>query len=242
MLPSAQARIDFWHIFCVKMAFVAYLHRARSAIQVITRRQLFQGLGAATAGGVGFGGYALAEPFGTDGHHLSALAAALAAGPVRQARRHRRPARLQAVDGCRAHRRHRRPCQRAAPDCVLLLGDYVAGDKIARYSEPRRPQGLGGRAGRAEGAARRPRRARQSRLVGGRGRAAAPLRADQGRPGPAERRHHPAREYQPCGSSRTAAPSGSPASAISGPSGPRKLDRALPPTTASTISPARWRR
>ena len=39
------------------MAFVAYLHRARSAIKVITRRQLFQGLGAATIGGVGLSGF-----------------------------------------------------------------------------------------------------------------------------------------------------------------------------------------
>src|SRR4051794_33438683 len=67
----AAGGVNLWHIFCVKMAFVAYLRRARSAITVITRRQLFQGLGAATAGGVSLGGVALAEPFRTKLTHYA---------------------------------------------------------------------------------------------------------------------------------------------------------------------------
>ena len=38
---------------------------------MITRRQLFQGLGAATAGGVGLGGIAFAEPFRTKLTHYA---------------------------------------------------------------------------------------------------------------------------------------------------------------------------
>jgi hypothetical protein len=103
---------------------------------VITRRQLFQGLGAATAGGIGFGGYALAEPFGTTvttytlspprwPRGLSVMLAVIAdlhaCKPWMDVER---------IEGIVAQ------VNALAPDAVLLLGDYVAGDKIARYSEP----------------------------------------------------------------------------------------------------------
>jgi hypothetical protein len=118
------------------MAFVAYLRRARSAIQVITRRQLFQGLGAATAGGIGFGGFALAEGFGTSvtnyrlspprwpqdlSVRLAVIADLHACKPWMDVAR---------IEGIVAQ------VNSLAPDAVLLLGDYVAGHKLARYSEP----------------------------------------------------------------------------------------------------------
>jgi predicted MPP superfamily phosphohydrolase len=118
------------------MAFVAYLRRARSAIKVITRRQLFQGLGAATAGGVGLSGYALAEGFGTSVTNyrltpprwpqgmslkLAVLADLHACKPWMDVER---------IEGIVAQVNAMRP------DAVLLLGDYVAGHKLARYSEP----------------------------------------------------------------------------------------------------------
>jgi predicted MPP superfamily phosphohydrolase len=118
------------------MAFVAYLRRARSAITVITRRQLFQGLGAATAGGVGLSGYALAEGFGTSVTNyrltptrwpqgmslkLAVLADLHACKPWMDVER---------IEGIVAQ------VNALRPDAVLLLGDYVAGHKIARYSEP----------------------------------------------------------------------------------------------------------
>ena len=131
----AAGSINLWHTFCVNMG-IRPLHRARSAIQVITRRQLFQGLGAATAGGVGFGGLALAEPFGTGvtRYRLSpprwpaglnvkfaVIADLHACNPWMDVER---------IEGIVAQ------VNALRPDCVLLLGDYVAGHKIARYSEP----------------------------------------------------------------------------------------------------------
>ena len=134
-----QAASIFWHIFCVKMAFVAYLRRARSAIPVITRRQLFQGLGAATAGGVGLGGVALAEPFGTK---LTHYALTPPRWPPGLSLKLAVIADLHACNpwmGVDAHRTSRRRGERAAARRVLLLGDYVAGHKLARYSQPVTP-------------------------------------------------------------------------------------------------------
>ena len=118
------------------MAFVAYLHRARSAIKVITRRQLFQGLGAATIGGVGLSGYALAEGFGTGvtDYRLSpprwpqglsvkfaVIADLHACKPWMDVERIEDI--VAQVNGL-------------APDAVLLLGDYVAGGGMARFATP----------------------------------------------------------------------------------------------------------
>ena len=128
------------------------------------------------------------------------------------------------------------------PDCVLLLGDYVAGHKIAPLLRARRPQGLGGRAGRPAGAARRARGARQSRLVGGA--TQVQRRALRARPRPGWRCRTPASpcyENTACGSSRTAHPFW-----IAGLGDQWALlavspGRAAASTRASTISPARWR-
>jgi predicted MPP superfamily phosphohydrolase len=102
---------------------------------VITRRQLFQGLGAAAAGGVGLGGVALAEPFRTKLTHyaltpprwppglslkLAVLADLHACNPWMGVARIERL--VAEVNG-------------QQPDAVLLLGDYVAGHKLARYAQ-----------------------------------------------------------------------------------------------------------
>lgn len=111
---------------------------------MITRRQLFQGLGAATAGGLGFGGYAMAEPFRTKLTHyaltpprwpqglslkLAVIADLHACNPwMGVARIERLVAEVNAQQ----------------PDAVLLLGDYVAGHKLARYSQPVAPKDWAG--------------------------------------------------------------------------------------------------
>ena len=125
------------------MAFVAYLRRARSAIKVITRRQLFQGLGAATIGGVGLSGYALAEGFGTGVTNyrlspprwpqglsvkLAVIADLHACKPWMDVER---------IEGIVAQ------VNGLAPDAVLLLGDYVAGGGMARYSRRPSPTVIG---------------------------------------------------------------------------------------------------
>ena len=112
------------------------LRWARSAISVITRRQLFQGIGAAGAGVVGLSGYALAEPFGTTvtPYRLSprgwpaGLSVKLAV--VADLHACRPWMDVARIEGIVAH------VNALQPDCVLLLGDYVAGAKIARFSEP----------------------------------------------------------------------------------------------------------
>jgi predicted MPP superfamily phosphohydrolase len=132
----AAGSVNFWHTFCVNMASTTFLRRAFSAAQVITRRQLFKGIGAAAVGGIGFGGYALAEPFGTSvtpyrlsppgwptglSLKLAVIADLHACKPWMDVER---------IEGIVAH------VNSLSPDCVLLLGDYVAGVRISRYSEP----------------------------------------------------------------------------------------------------------
>jgi predicted MPP superfamily phosphohydrolase len=102
----------------------------------MTRRQHFQGFGAAAVGGLGFGGYALAEPWATTVTNyrlapprwpqgltikLAVIADLHACKPWMD---------LARIDAIVAH------TNALAPDCVLLLGDYVAGQKMGRYSEP----------------------------------------------------------------------------------------------------------
>ena len=157
---------------------------------MITRRQLFQGLGAATAGGVGLSGYALAEGFGTSVTNyrltpprwpqglslkLAVLADLHACKPWMDVER---------IEGIVAQ------VNALRPDAVLLLGDFVAGRRLARYSEPLPRQGLGRCARRPQGAARCSRRARQSRLVGRARGAGSALGSDQSRHRAPERRHH----------------------------------------------------
>ena len=121
------------------MAFVAYLRRARSPIPVITRRQLFQGLGAATAGGVSLGGIALAEPFRTKRTHYAltpphwppGLALKLAViADLHACKPWMGVARIESLVA---------EVNGQQPDAVLLLGDYVAGHNLARYSRPVTP-------------------------------------------------------------------------------------------------------
>ena len=103
---------------------------------MITRRQLFQGLGAATAGGVGFGGLRLPS---RSAPASRAIGCRRRAGPAGLNVKFAVIADLHAckpwmdverIEGIVAQ------VNALRPDCVLLLGDYVAGHKIARYSEP----------------------------------------------------------------------------------------------------------
>jgi predicted MPP superfamily phosphohydrolase len=121
------------------MAYMRLSRRLPSALSVITRRQLFQGLGAAGVGGIGFAGYALAEPFGTT---VTAYRLTPPAWPAGLAVKLAVIADLHAcrpwmdvgrIEGIVAH------VNALKPDCVLLLGDYVAGRRISRYSEPVTP-------------------------------------------------------------------------------------------------------
>jgi predicted MPP superfamily phosphohydrolase len=111
---------------------------------VITRRQLFQGLGAATAGGVGLGAIAVAEPFRTKLTHyaltpprwpqglslkLAVIADLHACNPWMGI------ARIESLVA---------EVNAQQPDAVLLLGDYVAGRKLARYSQPVAPKDWAG--------------------------------------------------------------------------------------------------
>lgn len=103
---------------------------------MITRRQLFQGFGAAAIGSAGFGGYALAEPFSTSvttyqlspprwptglSLKLAVLADLHACKPWMDVER---------IEGIVAQ------VNALQPDCVLLLGDYVAGMRMSRYAAP----------------------------------------------------------------------------------------------------------
>lgn len=103
---------------------------------MITRRQLLQGSGAAALGSVGFGGYALAEPFRTQvtsyrlsppgwttglSLTLAVLADLHACKPWMDVER---------IEGIVTQ------VNALKPDCVLLLGDYVAGMRLSRYASP----------------------------------------------------------------------------------------------------------
>lgn len=103
---------------------------------MITRRQLLQGSGAAALGTMGFGGYALAEPFRTQvtSYRLSppgwtpgltlklaVLADLHACKPWMDVER---------IEGIVTQ------VNALKPDCVLLLGDYVAGMRLSRYASP----------------------------------------------------------------------------------------------------------
>ncbi len=103
---------------------------------MITRRQLFQGVGTAAIGSVALGGYALAEPFGTSvttykltppgwppglSLRLVALADLHACSPWMD---------LERIEGIVAQ------VNALKPDCAMLLGDYVVGARLSKYSNP----------------------------------------------------------------------------------------------------------
>lgn len=90
----------------------------------------------ATVGGAGFGGYALAEPFGTSvttyrlspprwPHGLSLNLAVLT--DLHACRPWMDVARIEGIVA---------RVNMMKPDCVLLLGDYVAGKSLSRYASP----------------------------------------------------------------------------------------------------------
>jgi predicted MPP superfamily phosphohydrolase len=106
---------------------------------VITRRQLFQGLGAVTAGGAGLGGIAFAEPFGTK---LTSYALTPPRWPPGLSLKLAVIADLHACNPWMGVARIERlvaEVNEQRPDAVLLLGDYVAGRNLARYSQPVTP-------------------------------------------------------------------------------------------------------
>jgi predicted MPP superfamily phosphohydrolase len=103
---------------------------------VITRRAFLHGAGAAAAGAAGLSGCAFAEPFATlvTRYRLSpprwpaGLSVKLAV-----------IADLHACEPWMGRERIRhivRHTNALEPDCILLLGDYVAGDGIMRYADP----------------------------------------------------------------------------------------------------------
>jgi uncharacterized protein len=103
---------------------------------VITRRQFVQGLGLAAAGSAGFGGYALAEPWGTG---ITRYKVTPPNWPAGLSLKLALIADLHACDPWMSVDRIRNIVDYTnalGADCVLLLGDYVAGRSIGRYSTP----------------------------------------------------------------------------------------------------------
>jgi uncharacterized protein len=102
---------------------------------VITRRKMLQGMAALSAGGMSFGGYAVAEPW-----RLNVSRYRIGTG---EAGFPRRPLRIAALadfhvcDPWMSVARVRQivaRCNALKPDVVALLGDYVAGYGLSRYS------------------------------------------------------------------------------------------------------------
>ncbi len=103
---------------------------------MITRRQFFQGFGGAVAGGFGCGGYAVAEPWGTG---LTRYKVSPPGWPAALSLKLAVIADLHACDPWMSLERIRSIVEHTnalEPDCVLLLGDYVSGHSMARYSDP----------------------------------------------------------------------------------------------------------
>jgi hypothetical protein len=109
-------------------------------LAVITRRQFIQGFGVAVAGGFGCGGYALAEPWGTG---VTKYRLSPPGWPAGLSLRLAVIADLHACEPWMSLDRIRSIVEHTnalGPDCVLLLGDYVAGRGMCRYSDPIKPQ------------------------------------------------------------------------------------------------------
>jgi len=103
---------------------------------VITRRQLFKGFGAAAVGSFGFGGYALAEPWST---RVTRYRISPPRWPAGLTLNLAVIADLHACEPWMSVARVRRIVAHTnalRPDCVLLLGDFVAGHRMGRYSDP----------------------------------------------------------------------------------------------------------
>jgi uncharacterized protein len=109
---------------------------AGEAASVITRRQFVKGLGLATVGSTGFGGYALAEPWGT---RVTRYRVSPPNWPKGLSLKLALIADVHACDPFMGVERIRGIVEQThslEPDAVLLLGDYVAGDSISRYAAP----------------------------------------------------------------------------------------------------------
>jgi predicted MPP superfamily phosphohydrolase len=103
---------------------------------VITRRQFFQGVGVGAAGSFGVGGYALAEPWGTS---VTRYKLAPPRWPAGLDLKIAVIADLHACDPWMGIERIEGLVEQTNalnPDCVLLLGDYVAGDGMSRFANP----------------------------------------------------------------------------------------------------------
>ncbi|HEY7669180.1 MAG TPA: metallophosphoesterase [Hyphomicrobium sp.] len=103
---------------------------------MITRRQFVQGFGVAVAGGFGCGGYALAEPWGTGVTRYRLSPRGWSAGlslklAILTDLHACEP--WMGLDRIRSIVAHTNALE---PDCVLLLGDYVSGEGMSRYSTP----------------------------------------------------------------------------------------------------------
>jgi len=103
---------------------------------VISRRQFFQFVGVAAAGSVTFGGYALAEPWAT---RVTRYRLSPPGWPAGLNLKLAVVADLHACEPWMGIERIRSIVAQTnmlEPDCVLLLGDYVSGYRMSRYSEP----------------------------------------------------------------------------------------------------------
>lgn len=107
---------------------------------MITRRQFVQGFGIAAAGTIGCGGYALAEPWSTG---VTTYRLSPPGWPKRLNLRLAVLADLHVCEPWMGIERVRRivgHTNALEPDCVLLLGDYVASGRMASYSQTVAPE------------------------------------------------------------------------------------------------------
>ncbi|WP_068461406.1 metallophosphoesterase [Hyphomicrobium sulfonivorans] len=103
---------------------------------MITRRQFFMGFGVAGLAGAGTGGYALAESFGSN---ITRYQMTPPGWPQDLPVRLLVLSDLHACDPWMTAERIAGMVEQVntlQPDCVLLLGDYVAGHSIGRFSKP----------------------------------------------------------------------------------------------------------
>ncbi len=109
---------------------------AGEAASVITRRQFVKSLGLATVGTAGFGGYALAEPWGTG---VTRYRVSPPNWPKGLSLKLALIADVHACDPFMSVERIRGIVEQThslEPDAVLLLGDYVASHSLGRYATP----------------------------------------------------------------------------------------------------------